>query len=51
MKPTDRAQIANALGISIAEAEDLETEWRHWRNLQLEKRNTLASSEPRLSPR
>jgi hypothetical protein len=39
MKPTDYAQIATALGISIGEAVELEAEWHNWRALQIDQQD------------
>jgi len=39
MKRTEHAEIAEALGISVNEAAELEAEWRNWRALQIDKRD------------
>lgn len=39
MKRTDHARIAEALGISVSEAAELESEWRNWRALKMEQQD------------
>jgi hypothetical protein len=39
MNRTDHARIAEALGISVSEAAELEREWRSWRALKIEKQD------------
>jgi hypothetical protein len=50
MKPTDYAEIADALGISTDEAAGLEAEWRRWTKSHHDKQEGVML-KPNLVPR
>jgi hypothetical protein len=39
MKRTEYARIAEALGISVSEAAELEAEWHNWHALQIDQQD------------